>query len=52
MISDPDTDCDPDSDPDSEDSSGLTARFRVTKSSPERQSLQGRMALGRGFSSL
>jgi len=41
MISNADTDCDPDSDPDIEDSSRLTARFRVTQGWPERQSLSG-----------
>jgi hypothetical protein len=41
MISNADTDCDPDSDPDIEDSSRLTAKFRVTHGSPERQSLSG-----------
>ena len=41
MISNADTDCDPDSDPDIEDSSRLTAKFRVIYNSPERQSLSG-----------
>ena len=49
MISNADSDRDPDSDPDTEDSSRLTAKFRVTRGSPERQSLQGRTAKGRGF---
>ena len=49
MISNADSDRDPDSDPDIEDSSRLTAKFRVTRGSPERQSLQGRTAKGRGF---
>ena len=39
MISNANTDCDPDSNPDIEDSSRLTAKFRVTHGSPERQSL-------------
>jgi hypothetical protein len=41
MISNADSDCDPDSDPDIEDSSRLTAKFRVTHGSPERQNLSG-----------
>jgi hypothetical protein len=41
MISNADTDCDRDSHPDIEDSSRLTAKLRVTHSSPERQSLSG-----------
>jgi hypothetical protein len=41
MISNADTDRDPDSNPDIEDPSRLTARFRVTQGSPERQSLSG-----------
>ena len=39
MISDADTDCDRDSDPDN--SWRLTAKSRITYSSPERQSLSG-----------
>jgi len=41
MISNADSDRDPDSDPDIEDSSRLTAKFRVTRGSPERLSLSG-----------
>jgi hypothetical protein len=45
MIPNADSDCDPDF----EDSPRLTAKSRVTRGSPERQSLQGRTAKGRGF---
>jgi len=50
MISNADADCDRDSDPDPEDPSRLTAKFRVTQSSPERHIFQRRTAKGRGFS--
>ena len=48
MISNADTDCDPDSDPDIEDSSRLTAKFRVTRGSLERLSRSDRTAKGLG----